>query len=316
MTQRRRWASTTGRVALAALALVALTTGCGGSGGGAVSAASGSSVCSLAKQADSAVLSGEGSYAGREGKLASDFRKASIPKSDSAEDVAALTRLRSETAASIEAVARVPKGDAVALDRAKGAVEGNLADISANALCAESGGGPNPRATTSTTARPCPNQAIKMSAPGPWTKVKDDYEKDNWAATVTLTNPNSVPFQIDQSTALINYTGGRVPTALIDRFNAFVPTADQKTGLQTPLVGPGQTIKVTLEAIAGQQVSAITTAEVFATGHFVFADGSCPGTIDGAKPFNDAPAPKLRSSSDPKRVIPRCGAGDSALDCT
>jgi hypothetical protein len=288
--------------------------GCG-SNSGAVSASGSNSICSLAEQANAAVLSGEGPYAGREKELASAFRKAAIPKGD-AEDVALLGRLRSEAATSIDAVARVPKGDAVALDRAQGAVEGNLADITGNDLCAGTAQ-PGPTRPT-TTVRPCPTQSIKMGQISGWTKVKDDYQIDTWNATATFTNPNNIPFRVDESTAIINYTGGRVPAALIGDFNAFVPTADSKAGLLRPLVPPGGTIKITLEAVAGQQVTGITTAEVFATGHFVFADeGGCPGTIEGIKTFDQAPqAKRALDDIDPRRTLPKCGVANSSLLCT
>ncbi len=311
MTSRRGWRMTARRASLAVVVLVALTA-CGRGGGTASSG--NNSICSLAEQADAAVLSGEGPYAGKETELASAFRKASIPKGDP-EDVALLTRLRSETATSIDAVARVPKGDAVALDRAQGAVEGNLADITGNDLCAGTVQ-PGPTRPT-TTVRPCPTQSIKMGQISGWTKLKDDYQIDTWNASTTLTNPNNVPFRLSESTAIINYTGGRVPAALIGDFNAFEPSAGSKAGLLKPLVLPGQTIRVTLEAVAGQQVTGITTSEVFASGHFVFADADgCPGTIEGIKPFDQAPqARRALDDTDPRRTLPKCGVANSSLLC-
>jgi len=304
-SNRQRWLASVGVLALFSL------PACGGD---AVSASGGDSICSLAEQADSAVLSGEGPYANRERELASAFRKAGIPKGDS-EDMALLERLRSETAKSIDAVAKVPKGDTAALDRAQGSVEGNLAAITGNDLCAGSAQ-PGPTRPT-TTLRPCPTQAIKMGPVSAWTKIKDDYQVDTWNATTTFSNPNSVPFRVSESTAVINYTGGRIPSALIGDLNAFVRAPNGNAGLLRALVPPGQTIKVTLEALAGQQVTSITTSEVFATGQFVFDEGSCPGAIEGAKPFSAAPKPKRAiDDTDPARPLPSCGVASSALFCS
>lgn len=297
ITAQRR----SGRMRLAFLGVLALLSlpACGN---GAVSGSGDSSICGLAEQANAAVLSGEGPFAGKERELASAFRKAGIPKGN-AEDVALLERLRSETATSIDAVATIPKGDAVALDRAQGAVEGNLADIMGNGLCAETAQ-PGPTRPP-TTLQSCPTQPIKMGPVSAWTKVGTDGTLSNWTATATFTNPNNSPFVVNESTAVITYTGGRVPTALISSFNGYVPTAQSKLGVLDPLVPPGGNITVTLDAVSGPQVTAIATSQVFATGRFSLID--CPGTIEGAKPYKDAPQKKRAADDTSPERLPPCG---------
>lgn len=160
----------------------------------------------------------------------------------------------------------------------------------------------------------CPTQALKVSAATPWAKVKDAYEADEWAATIAITNPNATPVVIDNSTAVISYTGGRVPEAITGKFAAIA--GPENTPNFHPVIGPNQSVTVTLQAVAGQKVTAITTSDLYATAYFTFRDRSCPPVVlDGAKPFEEAPRPQARTDPEPGH-LPSCGAGGGPLLCT
>ncbi len=160
----------------------------------------------------------------------------------------------------------------------------------------------------------CPTQALKLSAATPWAKVKDAYEVDEWAATATITNPNDTPVVIDNSAAVISYTGGRVPEALIGKFATIAPQGNPLSF--NPVIGPNQTVTVTLQAVAGQKVTAITTSALYATAYFTFKDRSCPPVvIEGAKPVEEAPRPQEKTTPEPGH-LPDCGLGSGPLLCT
>lgn len=289
--------------ALAALLLLGLTA-CGGTG------ASSASVCDLREPATQAVLSGQGPYAGQEKKLAAAFRSAGIPEGN-ADDVSELKGLRSEAATAIDTYSKVPKGDEDALDDARGSVESVLAGIAGNELCPATGSGATVRPIVTTV--PCPAKTVTVGTPTPWEKVKDAYSADEWAATVTITNPNDRALTVYASKAEIAYTGGRIPSALTGPFAATPP--ESGVGLFTALVGPGETGKVTLQASSGQAVTAITTVNIYMTGLFVFGGQNCPAVIDGAKPLNAAPLIQDRSEPQPGR-LPECRPGASTVGCT
>jgi hypothetical protein len=135
MTRRFGWGVRVLSGALWAM-MISLLPACGGAPD---SASTAGSICALRSQASQAVLGSSGPYAGREKALASAIRKASIPSS-SAEDTADLTRLRSEAAAAIEAVARIDQGNADARDDATAEVERALAGIAQNEACGADGG--------------------------------------------------------------------------------------------------------------------------------------------------------------------------------
>ncbi len=196
MTGRRRWGSRAGSVAVSA-ALFAALTACGG--GGSAS----STVCDLRAQASDA-LRGSGPYAGREGALASDMRKASLPKSANADDVADLRRAQSDAATAIEGVAKVPDGDDDARDHAAGEVERALAEIAENGACVDAAtraAAPGGAGTIASSQAGCPSPArpVAVGTPTPWEVIGrtgpegPHRDKDVSESKLTITNPNDVP---------------------------------------------------------------------------------------------------------------------------
>ena len=167
------------------VALAVVLSACGG--GSAVTGAN--SVCVLAEEASQAVLSGQGPYSGRESALSSDLRKASVPKASNADDEADLARSRSRAAAAIDAAAAVPKGDADALDDARGEVESALAEIKDNEICTEAASGlaPSTEADAGATEQ---GQPLIEALPRSTTHYKIDYKLDendrSFLLTVTL----------------------------------------------------------------------------------------------------------------------------------